>query len=55
MKTDSQMCSYAEELKEDPIEHMDMKVQKRLIGEEIICHSFKEDEIIFSWLDTDEK
>src|SRR2546423_6194874 len=36
MKTDSQMCSYAEELEEDPIEHMNMKVQKKLIGEETI-------------------
>ena len=36
METDSQMCSYAEELEEDPIEHMDMKVRKRLIGEETI-------------------
>ena len=55
METDSQMCSYAEELEEDPIEHMDMKVQKRLIGEETICQSLEKDGITSSWLDTDEK
>src|SRR3954447_11411045 len=55
METDARMCSYAEELEEDPKEHMDMKVRKRLIGEEIICRSLEEDGITSSWLDTDEK
>jgi hypothetical protein len=55
METDSRMCSYAEELEEDPKEHMDMKVRKRLIGEEIIRRSLEEDGITSSWLDNDEK
>ena len=55
MKTDSWIYDYAKEIEEDPNEHMNMKVQERLIGEEIICHSLEEDGIISSWLDIDEK
>ncbi|PKY61988.1 hypothetical protein RhiirA4_432201, partial [Rhizophagus irregularis] len=55
MKTDSQMCGYAEEVEEDPKEYMDMTVRERLIKEEIICRSFEEDGITSSWLDTDEE
>ena len=55
METDSRMYSYAEELEEDSKEHMDMTVQERLIGEEIICRSLEDNGIITSWLDTDEK
>ncbi|RIA82546.1 hypothetical protein C1645_835199 [Glomus cerebriforme] len=55
METDSRMCSWVEEMKENPNEYMDMSVRKRLIGEEIIRYSLEEDEIISSWLDTDEK
>ena len=55
METDSRMCGWAEELEEDPKEHMDMTVRERLIGEEIICRSLEKDGIISSWLDTDEK
>src|ERR1043165_4731760 len=36
METDSRICGWTEELEEDPKEHMDMTVQERLIGEEII-------------------
>ena len=49
------MCAWAIELEDDPKEHMDMTIQERLIGEEIICYSLEKDEIIFSWLNTDEK
>ncbi|PKY58576.1 hypothetical protein RhiirA4_480603 [Rhizophagus irregularis] len=55
METDSQMCGYAEKVEEDPKEYMDMTVQERLIGEEIICHSLEKDGITSSWLDTDEE
>ena len=55
METDSQMCSYAEELEEDPKEHMDMTVRERLIGEEIICCSLNVNRVTTSWLNTDEK
>jgi hypothetical protein len=49
------MCDWAKETEDDPNEHMDMKVQERLIGEEIICRSLEEDGITSSWFDTDEK
>ncbi|PKY34426.1 hypothetical protein RhiirB3_454114 [Rhizophagus irregularis] len=55
IETDSQMCDYAEEVKEDPKEYMDMKVWERLIEEEIIHYSLEKDGITSSWLDTDEK
>ncbi|RGB30537.1 hypothetical protein C1646_765253 [Rhizophagus diaphanus] len=40
---------------EDLKEYMDMKVQKRLIGEEIIRHSLEDEGITSSWLDTDKE
>ena len=55
METDSQMCRYAKEMEEDPKEHIDMIVQERLIGEEIIHHSLEDDGVATSWLNTDEK
>ena len=55
METDSRMCAWAIETEDDPKEYMDMTVRKRLIEEEIICHSLEKDGIISSWLDTDEK
>ncbi|RIA82627.1 hypothetical protein C1645_835052 [Glomus cerebriforme] len=55
METDSRMCGWAEELEEDPKEHMDMTVRERLIGEEIIRRGLEDDGITSSWLDTDEK
>ncbi|PKC57842.1 hypothetical protein RhiirA1_471874 [Rhizophagus irregularis] len=55
MVTDSRMCAWAIELDDNSKEHMDMTIRERLIGEEIICCSLKEDEIISSWLDTDKK
>ena len=55
METDSRMCGWAEELEEDPKEHMDMTVRERLIGEEIIRHGLENDGVTSSWLDADEK
>ena len=55
METDSRMCGWAEELEEDPKEYMDMKVRERLIGEEIIRRSLKDEGVTSSWLDTDEE
>ncbi|UZO12826.1 uncharacterized protein OCT59_004341 [Rhizophagus irregularis] len=55
METDSRICGWAIETKEDPKEYMDMKVRERLIGEEIIRRSLEEDGITSSWLDTDEE
>ncbi|GBC17134.2 hypothetical protein GLOIN_2v1877063 [Rhizophagus irregularis DAOM 181602=DAOM 197198] len=55
MVTDSRMCAWAIELEDNSKEHMDMTIRERLIGEEIICCSLEEDEIISSWLDTDKK
>ncbi|RIA91175.1 hypothetical protein C1645_822419 [Glomus cerebriforme] len=55
METDAQMCSYAKEMEEDPKEHMDMTVRKRLIGEEIIHYGLEDKGITSLWLDTDEK
>ncbi|PKC51874.1 hypothetical protein RhiirA1_482769 [Rhizophagus irregularis] len=52
---DPDMCGYAKEVEEDPKKYMDMTVRKRLIGEEIIRHSFEKDGITSFWLDTDEK
>src|ERR1043166_1199851 len=50
METDSRMCGWAEELKEDPKEHMDMTVRERLLGKEIIRHGLEDDGVTFSWL-----
>lgn len=55
MKTDSQMCNYAKEVEEDLKKYMDMKVQKRLIEEEIICHDLEEDGVTSLWFDTNKK
>ncbi|GBC05980.1 hypothetical protein RclHR1_06530020 [Rhizophagus clarus] len=55
METDSRMCGYAKDEKEDPNEYMDMTVRERLIGEEIIRREFEDDGITSSWLDTDEE
>ncbi|CAG8634499.1 10371_t:CDS:2 [Cetraspora pellucida] len=55
MQTNARMCSFAKEAEEDPSKYMDMTVRERLISEEIIRHSFEEDEITSSWLDTDEE
>ncbi|GES81291.1 hypothetical protein GLOIN_2v1789093 [Rhizophagus clarus] len=55
METDSRMCGYAKEVEENLNEYMDMMIRERLIGEEIICHSLKEDRVTSSWLNTDEK
>ncbi len=55
METDSQICGYAKKSEENPNEYMEMIVQERLIGEEIICYSLKEKEVITSWLDTDKE
>ncbi len=49
------MCSYAEEMELKSEEHMDMKVQERIIGEEIIRHDLEDKGVISSWLDTDKK
>ncbi|PKK56904.1 hypothetical protein RhiirC2_799071 [Rhizophagus irregularis] len=49
------MCGWAIETEDDPKKYMESTVQKRLIGEEIIRHSFEKDGIISSWLDTDEE
>ncbi len=49
------MCGYAKEVKEDLKEYMDMIVQERLIGEEIIYYNFKNKRIMFSQLNIDEK
>ncbi len=46
IETDSQMCRYAKEMEEDSKEHIDMTVRERLIGEEIIRHSLKDDGVI---------
>ncbi|RGB25274.1 hypothetical protein C1646_771991, partial [Rhizophagus diaphanus] len=45
----------AEELEKDPKEYMNMKVQERLIKEEIIRHKLEDDGVTSSWLDTDKK
>ncbi|POG60840.1 hypothetical protein GLOIN_2v1847347 [Rhizophagus irregularis DAOM 181602=DAOM 197198] len=55
METDSRICGWAIETEEDLKEYMDMKVQERLIGEEIIRRSLEDDGVTSSWLDTDEK
>jgi len=34
---------------------MNMKIRKRLIGEEIIHRGFENEGVTSSWLDTDEK
>ena len=49
METDSRMCAWAIELKDDPKEHMNMTIRERLIGEEIICHSLEKDGIIWAF------
>jgi hypothetical protein len=55
MEMDSRMCGWAEEMEEDPKEHMDMTTWERLIGEEIIRRSLEKDGVTSSWLDTDKK
>src|ERR1044072_2167310 len=55
MKTDARMCGYAKELEENPHEHMDMTVRKRLIGEEVIHQDLKNEGVMSSWLDTDKE
>jgi len=55
MEMDSQMCDYAKEVKEDSNEYIDMTIQERLIGEEIIRRSLEGDGITSFWLDTDKE
>ena len=49
------MCSYAKGKDEDLHEHMDMIVQERLIGKEVIYQGLENKGVVFSWLDTDEE
>ncbi len=45
------MCDYAKKVEKDLKKYINITVQKRLIGEEIIYHNLKNKEIIFFWLD----
>jgi hypothetical protein len=53
-KSDARLCEWAKENEEDPHEYVEIIVQERLIGEEIIHREFKEEGVTSSWLDIEE-